>query len=111
MLVMLVLAFIQLIHPPVEMKSLEEIPATILIIGSPLKLYASHAGVGFYSTNSPPVEMKSLEPLIGKWWDFWVDHPVSYHETWPVCLKGDGGTVGKNQSVVFLDPQCVRKKC
>ena len=57
--------------------------ATILVIGSPLKLYASQSGVGFYSNYSPPVGMKSLEPLIGKWWNFWVDHPASYHETWP----------------------------
>jgi hypothetical protein len=85
--------------------------ATILVIGSPLKLYASQSGVGFYSNNSPPVGMKSLEPLIGKWWNFWVDHPVSYHETWPECVKGDGGTVGNNQSVVFLgDPASAVEK-
>jgi len=28
--------------------------STILIIGNPLKLYASQSGVGFYSSNSPP---------------------------------------------------------
>jgi len=84
---------------------------SILIIGNPLKLYASQPGIDFYSSSSLPAGTKSLEPLIGKWRDFWVDHPVSYHESWPVCLKGDGGTVGNNQSVVFLgDPASAVEK-
>ena len=78
---------------------------TIIIISSPLELYASQSVTGFYSPNSPPAGVKSLEPLIGEWWNFWVNHPPSYHENWPECFKGDGGMIGNNQSVVFLgDP-------
>ena len=64
-----------------------------------------HPDIDFYSPNSMPVGAKSLEPLIGKWWNFWVNHPASYQSNWPVCLKGNGGIIGSNQSVVFLgDP-------
>jgi hypothetical protein len=75
---------------------------TILILSSPSKLYASSSGVGFYSTNSPPAGVKSLEPLIGKWWNWWEDHSANMANNWPECLKGDGGIIGNNQSVVFL---------
>ncbi len=81
---------------------------TILIItsNSPSKnLYASPAGIDFYSPNSPPAGLKSLEPLIAKWWNWRVSIPSTTATNWPECLKGDGGVIGNNQSVVFLgDP-------
>ncbi len=81
---------------------------TILIItsSSPLKiLYASPAGIDFYSPSSPPPGVKSLEPLIAKWWNWRVALPSTTATNWPECLKGDGGIIGNNQSVVFLgDP-------
>jgi hypothetical protein len=80
---------------------------TILIISnSPLKnLYASPPGIDFYSPNSPPAGVKSLEPLIAKWWNWRIAYPSTTNINWPECLKGDGGIIGNNQSVVFLgDP-------
>ena len=77
----------------------------ILIVSGPLEVHAITSGIGFYSPNSMPVGAKSLEPLIGKWWNFSVRHPASYQSNWPECLKGNGGVIGSNQSVVFLgDP-------
>jgi len=77
---------------------------TMFIIGSPLKSYASQSGISFYSPNSPPAGVTSLEPLIGGWWNFWANHPASYHTNWPQCVRGQT-IVGHNQSVVFLaDP-------
>jgi hypothetical protein len=67
---------------------------TIFIISNPLKLYASPAGIDFYSPSSPPPGVKSLEPLIAKWWNWWEDHPATTATNWPECLKGDGGIVG-----------------
>lgn len=77
---------------------------TILIITSspPKNLYASPSGIDFYSPNSPPAGLKSLEPLIAKWWNWEVTIPITVNENWPQCLKGDGGVIGNNQSVVFL---------
>jgi hypothetical protein len=78
---------------------------TILIIASssPSKnLYAIPSGIDFYSPNSPPAGVKSLEPLIAKWWNWEVTIPITVNENWPQCLKGDGGVIGNNQSVVFL---------
>lgn len=76
---------------------------TIVIIGSPLQIQAQ-AGIGYYSPSSPPAGMKSLEPLIGQWWNGWVNHPPSYIGSWPSCVKWES-TIGHNQSVVFLaDP-------
>jgi hypothetical protein len=83
------------------------IMTTILIITtSPLKnLYASPAGIDFYSPNSPPAGVKSLEPLIAKWWNWRIAYSSTTNINWPECLKGDGGIIGNNQSVVFLgDP-------
>jgi hypothetical protein len=81
---------------------------TILIItsNSPSKnLYASSSGIDFYSPNSPPAGLESLEPLIAKWWNWRVALPSTTATNWPECLKGDGGIIGNNQSVVFLgDP-------
>jgi hypothetical protein len=79
--------------------------AIILIItsSSPLEnLYAIPSGIDFYSPNSPPAGVKSLEPLIAKWWNWEVTIPITVNENWPQCLKGDGGVIGNNQSVVFL---------
>jgi hypothetical protein len=78
---------------------------TILVIANPLESHAIQSGIGFYSPNSLPVGTTSLEPLIGKWWNFWINHPPATLTNWPSCLKGDGGVIGENQSVVFLgDP-------
>jgi hypothetical protein len=77
---------------------------TILIItSSPSKnLYASPAGIDFYSPNSPPAGVKSLEPLIAKWWNWAMAIPNTIDKNWPECLKGDGGIIDNNQPVVFL---------
>ena len=87
---------------------------TILIItsSSPSKnLYASPSGIDFYSPNSPPAGVKSLEPLISKWWNWRVSIPSNTSTNWPECLKGDGGVIGNNQSVVFLgDPASAVEK-
>jgi hypothetical protein len=86
---------------------------TILIItSSPSKnLYASSAGIDFYSLNSPPAGVKSLEPLIAKWWNWRVAIPFTTSTNWPECLKGDGGVIGNNQSIVFLgDPASAVEK-
>jgi hypothetical protein len=74
--------------------------ATIIILTSSSKSYATNS-VDFYSPNSPPAGVKSLEPLIGKWWNWWEDHPASMAKNWPECFKGDGGAIGNNQSIVF----------
>jgi hypothetical protein len=73
---------------------------SIIILNNPSKLYAS-TSVGFYSINSPPPGVKSLEPLIGKWWNWWENHPTKMATNWPECLKGDGGIIGNNQHLVF----------
>ena len=77
---------------------------TILIItsSSSKDLYASPPGIDFYSPNSPPAGVKSLEPLIAKWWNWAMAIPNTIDKNWPQCLKGDGGVIGNNQSVVFL---------
>ena len=75
--------------------------AIFVFIPSPLNLYASSSGIDFYSISSPPPGMNSLEPLIGKWWNWWVDHPASMANNWPECLKGSGGSVGNGRSIVF----------
>ena len=85
---------------------------TILIITTnPSKnLYASPAGIDFYSPNSPPAGVKSLEPLIAKWWNWQIAIPSTIDKNWQ-CLKGDGGIIGNNQSVVFLgDPATAVEK-
>jgi hypothetical protein len=86
---------------------------TILIItsSSSKNLYASPSGIDFYSSNSPPAGVKSLEPLIAKWWNWRVATPSTTSTNWPECLKGDGGIIGNNQSVVFLgDPATAVEK-
>jgi hypothetical protein len=87
---------------------------TILIItssSSSKNLYASPSGIDFYSPNSPPAGVKSLEPLISKWWNWRVSIPSNTSTNWPECLKGDGGVIGNNQSVVFLgDPASAVEK-
>ena len=74
---------------------------SIVIFGNASKTLASNS-VGFYSPNSPPSEVKSLEPLIAKWWNWWTAVPATTALNWPQCIKGDGGTIGNNQSIVFL---------
>jgi hypothetical protein len=77
---------------------------SIIILSSPSKLYASNV-VDFYSPNSPPAGVKSLEPLIATWWNWRTALPANTANNWPECLKGDGGKVGNNQSLVFVgDP-------
>ena len=73
-----------------------------IILGSPSKLYAIQSGIDFYSTNSPPAGVKSLEPLIARWWNWWTAIPSTTAANWPECIKGDGGTIGNNQSIVFV---------
>jgi hypothetical protein len=77
---------------------------TILIIASSTskKLYASESGIDFYSPSSPPPGVTSLEPLIAKWWNWWNAIPANTATNWPECIKADGGTIGNNQSVVFI---------
>src|SRR3954464_7559463 len=74
----------------------------VVILSSPSQLYASNSGIDFYSPNSPPAGVKSLEPLIAKWWNWEITNPSNIDKNWPQCLKGDGGVIGNNQSVVFL---------
>lgn len=75
---------------------------TILMISLPSKLYANPSpGIDFYSPSSPPSGVKSLEPLIAKWWNWFYAVPAATATNWPNCLKGDGGTISNNQSVVF----------
>src|SRR5919112_1442603 len=74
----------------------------VITTSSSKSLYASPAGIDFYSPDSPPAGVKSLEPLIAKWWNWEVTIPITVDENWPQCLKGDGGVIGNNQSVVFL---------
>jgi hypothetical protein len=74
----------------------------IVILSSPPQLYASNSGIDFYSPNSPPAGVKSLEPLIAKWWNWWNAVPSATATNWPQCIKGDGGMIGNNQSIVFL---------
>jgi hypothetical protein len=74
----------------------------VIIISSSLELYASASGVDFFSLSSAPGGVRSLETLIAKWWNWWVAQPVKTATNWPPCIKGDGGTIGNNQSVVFL---------
>ena len=73
----------------------------IIILSNPSKLYAA-SSVEFYSPNSPPAGVQSLEPLIAKWWNWWEPHSPTIANNWPECIKGDGGTIGNNQSIVFL---------
>lgn len=72
-----------------------------VIITSSSNLYAISPGVDFYSIDSPPPGMHSLEPLIGKWWNWWENHPASVANNWPECLKGSGGNIGNGKSIVF----------
>jgi hypothetical protein len=84
---------------------------TIIILSSPSKLYASNNSVDFYSTNSPPAGVKSLEPLMAKWWNWRTALPAATGTNWPECLKGDGGIIGNNQSLVFVgDPVAAVEK-
>lgn len=75
---------------------------SVLIVGYPHTVRASPSPVGFYSQSSPPTGLKSLEPLIATWWNWWNSVPASTATNWPLCMKGDGGKVGNNQSIVFL---------
>jgi len=75
---------------------------TSILIISPLRIYASPSGIDFYSPSTPPAGLKSLEPLIATWWNWWNSVPDSAASSWQGCLKGDGGTIGNNQSLVFL---------
>ncbi|HKG87963.1 MAG TPA: hypothetical protein VKA95_06525 [Nitrososphaeraceae archaeon] len=75
---------------------------TAVIISSPLESYATPSGIDFYSPSSPPAGVKSLEPLMGKWWNWRVALLAATANNWPECLKGNGGVIGDNQSLVFL---------
>ena len=72
----------------------------IIIFSSPSKINATGA-IDFYSVDSPPPDVKSLEPLIGQWWNWWINHPAEMANNWPECFMGDGGVIGNNQSLVF----------
>ena len=72
-----------------------------VIISSSSSSYAVSPGIDFYSVGSPPPGMHSLEPLIGKWWNWWENHPASVANNWPECLKGSGGNTGNGKSIVF----------
>ena len=74
---------------------------TIVIFSNPAKIYAS-TSVEFYSPSSPPAGVKSLEPLIAKWWNWWLTVPADTATNWPQCIKGDGGNMSNNQSLVFF---------
>jgi hypothetical protein len=74
----------------------------MLIISNPSKVNANPSGVGFYSPSSPPAGVKSLEPLMAKWWTWWNAVPAATATNWPGCIRGDGGKIGNNQSVVFI---------
>jgi hypothetical protein len=77
----------------------------IIIVSSPLGLYATTSGIGFYSPDSPPPGVKSLEDLIGDWWNKRVAQDPKTANSWPECFKEEGGMIGNNQSVVFVgDP-------
>ena len=77
----------------------------VITTSSSKSLYASPAGIDFYSPNSPPAGVKSLEPLIAKWWNWQFAIPNTTNANWPDCHMGDGGIIGNNQSVVFTgDP-------
>jgi hypothetical protein len=83
----------------------------IIIVSSALESYATPSGIGFYSPNSPPAGVKSLEPLMVKWWNWRTGLPVATANNWSECLKGDGGTIGNNQSLVFVgDPVAAVEK-
>lgn len=73
---------------------------TIFAVSIPSKSYAA-SSVDFYSLNSLPPGVKSIEPLIGKWWNWWEDHPTSMANNWPACFKGDGGVIGNGQQLIF----------
>jgi hypothetical protein len=73
----------------------------ILIISSPLKLHATQSSI-YFSPSSLPAGVKSLEPLMAKWWNWWTSIPSTTASNWSTCIKGDGGAIGNNQSIVFL---------
>jgi hypothetical protein len=74
----------------------------ILIIDSPLKSYGGNSAIDFYSPDSPPPGLQSLESLVADWWNWWENHSPDIASHWSECIKGDGGTIGNNQSIVFL---------
>jgi len=74
----------------------------ILIVSSPLKSYAIPSTIDFYSLSSAPGGVKGLEKLMEKWWNWATAIPSKTAANWPTCLKGDGGTTGNNQSIVFF---------
>jgi hypothetical protein len=79
--------------------------AAAISFDSTLESQASPSRMGFYSPESPPNGVESLEPLMAKWWNWRTALPTDVANNWPECLKGDGGTIGNNQSVVFVgDP-------
>jgi hypothetical protein len=79
--------------------------SAIITICASYESYATPTRVEFYSPDSPPAAVESLEPLIAKWWDFRVNLTSDIANNWPECLKGDGGMIGNNQSIVFVgDP-------
>ena len=79
--------------------------AAIIIVSSPLDSFATSSGISFYSPDSPPPGVKSLEPLMQKWWNWRTALTADTANNWPKCLKGNGGAIGNNQSVVFVgDP-------
>jgi hypothetical protein len=87
-----------------DMLSLTLLLTTMLMVtsGPSKNSYASQAGIDFYSPNSPPAGVQSLEPLIAKWWNWWEHHPATTATNWPECIKGDGGAIGNNYSIVFM---------
>jgi len=58
-------------------------------------------GAEFYSPDLPPTGV-SLDDLISKWWNWWHTVPSETALIWPSCLVSDGGSIGSNESVVFL---------
>jgi hypothetical protein len=74
----------------------------IFIVGGDPEAHANLGGNDFYSPNSPPPGEHSLEDFIASYWNWWNSQPAATASNWPQCIKGDGGTIGTNQSVVFV---------
>jgi hypothetical protein len=90
--------------------SLTLLITAIIIINSSLDSYATSSRIDFYSPTSSPPGVKSLEPLIAKWWNWRTALNKDTADKWPQCLKGDGGTIGNKQSLVFVgDPVTARE--
>lgn len=73
----------------------------LILITSPVLPYIYGANIAFYSPTSPPPGIP-LQGLIAKWWNWWISVPEEKALNWPDCLIGQGGGIGKNESVLFL---------